>query len=218
MSEPSKPHRVEFQSVVLGIAFARLLLGIRLPILHNSLSPYDVTPDVTDDAFERLLEIAPNTVGQRFIPRRVVHPDVDEKGNRRMTTRPRTRVRVAGRATKGRTALLLLMNVMTSPVTTLPVTAARTGAHEKEDVQLRRVVTLESCIGHVYTHSGHPKHELYYSAYRKAGVLAATDPVHVCNRGFKWFPSIKSCLASCVNGRHVSDRCYGSTLFFPCTW
>ncbi|XP_075737738.1 uncharacterized protein LOC142777323 [Rhipicephalus microplus] len=208
MSEPSKPRRVEFLSVVLGIAFARLLLGIRLPILHNSLSPYDVTPDVTDDAFERRLEIAPNTVGQRFIPRRVVHPDVDEKGNRRTTTSARTRVRVAGRATKGATALLLLMRVMTSPVTTPPVTAATTGAHEKEDVRLRRVVTLESCIGHVYTHSGHPKHEFHCSAYWKACVLAATDPVHVCNRGFKWFSSIKSCLASCVNGRHVSDRCY----------
>ncbi|KAL3172287.1 hypothetical protein MRX96_013260 [Rhipicephalus microplus] len=51
VSEPSKPSRVEFLSVVLGIAFAKLLLGIRLPIVHNSLSPYDVTPDVTDDAF-----------------------------------------------------------------------------------------------------------------------------------------------------------------------
>ncbi|KAL3172271.1 hypothetical protein MRX96_013245 [Rhipicephalus microplus] len=217
LSEPSKPHRVEFQSVVLGIAFARLLLGIRLPILHNSLSPYDVTPDVTDDAFERRLEIAPNTVGQRFIPKRVVHPDIDEKGNRRTTTSARTRVRVAGRATKGAKALLLLMRVMTSPVTTPPLTAATTGAHEKEDLQLRRVVTLESCIGHVYTHSGHLKHEFHCSVYWKACVLAATDPVHVCNRGFKWLSSIKSCFASCVNGRHVSDRCYVSTLFFPCT-
>ncbi|KAL3172272.1 hypothetical protein MRX96_013246 [Rhipicephalus microplus] len=153
---------------------------------------------------------------QRFIPRRVVHPDVDEKGNRRTTTSPRTRVRVAGRATKGRTALLLLMKVMTSPVTTPPVTAATPGAHEKEDAQLRRAITLESCIGHVYTHCGHPKHKFYCSAYRKACVLVATDPVHVCNRGSKLYTSIKSCLASCVNGRHVSDRCYGSTLFFTC--
>ncbi|KAL3186146.1 hypothetical protein MRX96_028269 [Rhipicephalus microplus] len=78
-------------------------------------------------------------------------------------------------------------------------------------------VTLESYSGHVYTHCGHPKHEFYCSAYRKNSVLAAKDPVHVCNHDFKWFSSIKSCLASCVNGRHVSDRCYGSTLFFPCT-
>ncbi|XP_075736162.1 uncharacterized protein LOC142776420 isoform X1 [Rhipicephalus microplus] len=164
LSEPSKPHRVEFLSVVLGIAFARLLLGIRLPIVHNSLSPYDVTPDVTDDAFERRLEIAPNTVGQRFIPRRVVHPDVDEKGNRRTMTSARTRVRVAGRAAKERTALLLLMRGTTSPYTTPPVTAATTGAHEKEDVQLRRAVTFELYSGHVYTPCGHPKHEFYCSA------------------------------------------------------
>ncbi|XP_075736159.1 uncharacterized protein LOC142776419 [Rhipicephalus microplus] len=78
-------------------------------------------------------------------------------------------------------------------------------------------VTLESYSEQVYTHWGHPKHEFYCSAYRKACLLAATDPVHVCNHVFKWFSSIKSCLAISVNGRHVSDRCYGSTLFFPCT-
>ncbi|KAL3172290.1 hypothetical protein MRX96_013263 [Rhipicephalus microplus] len=138
LSEPSKPCRVEFLSVVLGIAFSKLLLGIRLPIFHNSLSPYDITPEVTDDAFERRREIAPNTVGQRFIPRRVAHPDVDEKGSRRTTTGTFTRVRVAGRATNGRTARLLLMKVMTCPVTTPPVTAATTWAQEEDDVQLRR--------------------------------------------------------------------------------
>ncbi|XP_075732866.1 uncharacterized protein LOC142775386 [Rhipicephalus microplus] len=106
---------------------------------------------------------------------------------------------------------------MASPVTTPPVTAATTGPQEEDDVQLRRAVTLESYSGHVYTHCGHPKHEFYCGAYRKSCVLAARDPVHVCNRGFKWFSSIKSCLASCVNGRHVSDRSYGGTLFFPCT-
>ncbi|KAL3186124.1 hypothetical protein MRX96_028248 [Rhipicephalus microplus] len=215
--EPSKPSRVEFLSVVLGIAFAKLLLGIRLPVVHNSLSPYDITPDVAYGAFKQRLEIAPNTVGQRFIPRRVVHPDVDEKGSRRTTTSARTRVRVTGRATKGRNARLLLMRVMASPVTTPPVTAATTGPQEEDDVQQRRAVTLESYSGHVYTHCGHPKHEFYCGAYRKSCVLAARDPVHVCNRGFKWFSSIKSCLASCVNGRRVSDRSYGGTLFFPCT-
>ncbi|XP_075736156.1 uncharacterized protein LOC142776416 [Rhipicephalus microplus] len=217
-SEASKPSRAEFLSVVLRIAFARLLLGIRLPIVHNSLTPYDVTPDVAYGAFEQRLEIAPNTVGQRFNPRGFVHPDVDEKGNRRTMTSARTRVRVAGRATKGSTARLLLTRVMTSPVLTPPVTAATTGAQEEDDVQLRRAITLESYSGHVYTHCGLPKHKFYCSAYRKACVLAATDPVHVCNRGSKWFSSIKSCLASCVNGRHVSDRCCGSTLSFPCTW
>ncbi|KAL3186143.1 hypothetical protein MRX96_028266 [Rhipicephalus microplus] len=70
-SEASKPSRAEFLSVVLRIAFARLLLGIRLPIVHNSLTPYDVTPDVAYGAFEQRLEIAPNTVGQRFNPRGV---------------------------------------------------------------------------------------------------------------------------------------------------
>ncbi|KAL3186130.1 hypothetical protein MRX96_028253 [Rhipicephalus microplus] len=72
-------------------------------------------------------------------------------------------------------------------------------------------------MGHVYTHCVHLKREFYYSAYKKACVLAATDNVHVCNCGSKGFSSIKGCLASCVNGRHVSDRCYGSTLFFPST-
>ncbi|XP_075736158.1 uncharacterized protein LOC142776417 [Rhipicephalus microplus] len=85
------------------------------------------------------------------------------------------------------------------------------------DEGMMLAVTLESYSGHVYTHCGQPKHEFYCSAYRKASVLVAKDPVHVCNHDFKWFSSIKSCLASCVNGRHVSDRCYGSTLFFPCT-
>ncbi|XP_075736154.1 uncharacterized protein LOC142776414 [Rhipicephalus microplus] len=216
LRQSTKPSGVEFLSFVLGIAFARLLLGNALLILPNSLLPYDVTPDVADGAFEQRLEIAPNTIGQRFIPRRVVHPDVDEKENRRTTTSARTRVRVAGRATKGRTALQLLTRVMTSPVTTPRVTAATTGALEEDDVQLRRAVTLESYSGHVYTNCGHPKHEFYCSAYRKTCVLEATDPVHVCNRGFMWFSSIKSFLASCVNGRRVSDRCYGSTLFFPC--
>ncbi|KAL3186135.1 hypothetical protein MRX96_028258 [Rhipicephalus microplus] len=203
LSEPSKPSHVEFLSVVLGIAFAKLLLGIRLPIVPNSLSPYDVTPDVAYGAFEQRLEIATNTVVQWFIPRRVTHPDVDEKGSRRTTTGTFTRVQVAARATKGRTARLLLTRVVTSPVTTPPVTAATTGAQEEHDGELRRAVTLESCSGHVYTHCELPKHEFYCSAYRKACVLAATDPVHVCNHGSKWFSSIKSCLASCVNGRHV---------------
>ncbi|KAL3186144.1 hypothetical protein MRX96_028267 [Rhipicephalus microplus] len=217
LSEASKPSSAEFLSVVLGIAFAKLLLGIRLHNVHNSLSPYDVTPDFTYGAFEQQLEIAPSTVGQRFIPRRVVHLDFDEKENKRTTTSAHRRVRVAGRATKGRTARLYLVRVMTSPVTTPPVTAGRTGAQEEDDVQLRRAVTLESCIGHVYTHCVHPKREFYYSAYRKACVLAATDIVYVCNCGSKWFLSIKGLLASCVNGRHVSDRGYGSTLFFPST-
>ncbi|KAL3172282.1 hypothetical protein MRX96_013256 [Rhipicephalus microplus] len=206
LSKPWKPSRVEFLSVVLGIAFAKLLLGIRLPIVHNSLSPYDVKPDVTDDAFERRLEIAANTVGQRLIPRRVVHPDVDGKGNRKTTTGARTRVRVKCRASNGRTARLLLMRVMTSPVRTPPVAAVTTGAQEEDDVKARRAVTLKSYSGHVYTHCGHAEHEFYCSAYREACVLAATDPVHVCNRDFKWFSSIKSCLASCVNGRHVLDH------------
>ncbi|KAL3186128.1 hypothetical protein MRX96_028251 [Rhipicephalus microplus] len=234
-SEPSKPTRVEFLSFVLGTAFAWLLQGIGLLIIHNSLSPYDVTPDVADGAIEQWLEIAPNTVGQRFIPKRAVHPDVDEKGNRKTTTSARTRVRVAGRATKGRTALLLLMRVMTCPV--MDSTSYR--SHNTGSGRRRRAtetcklanylscnpcmpwslpaVTLESYSGHVYTPCGHPKHEFYCSAFRKACVLAATDPAHVCNRGSKWFSSIKSCLASSVNGRHVLDRCYGSTLFFPCT-
>ncbi|KAL3186123.1 hypothetical protein MRX96_028247 [Rhipicephalus microplus] len=215
LSEPSKPSRVQFFCVVLGIAIARLLLGIWLLNVRNLLSPYHVTPDVAYGAFERRLEIAPNTVGQRFIPRMVVHPDVDEKANRRTRTGARTRFRVAGRATKGKTARQLLMTVMTSPGTTLPVTT--TGSREEYDVQFRRAVTLESYSGHVYTHCRHPKHEFYCSAFRKACVLAATNPAHVCNRGFNWFSSIKSCLASCVNGRHVSDRCYRSILFFPCT-
>ncbi|KAL3186132.1 hypothetical protein MRX96_028255 [Rhipicephalus microplus] len=144
LSEARKPSRVEFLSVVLGIAFAKLLLGIRLHIVHNSLSPYDVTPDVTYGAFEQRLEIAPNTVGQRFIPRRVVHPDFDEKGNRRTTTSAHRRVRFAGRATKGRTARLLLVRVMTCAVTTPPVTAATTGAQEEDDVQLRRSACREA--------------------------------------------------------------------------
>ncbi|KAL3186151.1 hypothetical protein MRX96_028273 [Rhipicephalus microplus] len=216
LCEPSKPSHVEFLSVVLGIAFAKLLLGIRLPIVHNSLSPYDVTPDVAYGVFEQRLEIAPKTVVQWFIPRRGAHPDV-ENDDRRTTTGTFTRVQVAARATKERTARLVLTRVMTSPVTTPPVTAATTGAQEEDDGQRRRAVTLESYSGHVYTHCGLPKHEFCCSAYRKACVLAATDPVHVGNHGSKWFASIKSCLASCVNGRHVSDRCYGSTLFFPCT-
>ncbi|KAL3172265.1 hypothetical protein MRX96_013239 [Rhipicephalus microplus] len=51
----------------------------------------------------------------------------------------------------------------------------------------------------------------------KSAYWRQQNPVHVCNRGSKLYSSIKSCLASCVNGCHVSDRCWGSTLFFPHT-
>ncbi|KAL1418367.1 hypothetical protein MTO96_005739 [Rhipicephalus appendiculatus] len=216
VSEPSKPSRPECLSFVLGIAFAGLLLGIGLLVVHNSLTPYDVTPDVAEGALERRLEVAPNPVGHRLIPRRIVHPDVDERGNRKTTIGARTRVQVAGRATKGGTARTLLTNAKRSPVTTPPVTAVTTGAREEDDVQPRRAVTHESCIRHVYTHCAHPRPEFYYSADRQDCVPAATDTVHVCNRGSNRFTSMESCLASCVNGRHVSDRCYESTLFFPC--
>ncbi|KAL3186139.1 hypothetical protein MRX96_028262 [Rhipicephalus microplus] len=168
VSEPSKPSRVEFRSFVFGMVFICVLLGIWLPIVHNSLSPYDVTPDVAYGAFEQRREIVPNTVGHHLIQRRVVHPDVNEKGNGRTTTAAGTRVRVTGRATKESTARLLLIKAMASPVTTPPVTAATTVAKDEDDLQQRRVVTLESCSGHVYTHCGHPKHEFYCSTYRKS--------------------------------------------------
>ncbi|KAH7984400.1 hypothetical protein HPB52_020306 [Rhipicephalus sanguineus] len=213
--EPSKPSSPECLSFVLGIAFAGLLLGIGLLVVHNSLSPYDMTPDAEEDALERRLDVAPNSVGQSLIPRSDVHPDVDERGSRKTTISTRARIQVTGRAANGATARLQPTRAKTSTKTP-PVTAAATEARGEDEPQPRRAVTGESCIRHVYTHCVHPRPEFYYSADRRACVAAATDTVHVCNRGSNRFSSMESCLASCVNGRRVSDRCYESTLFFPC--
>ncbi|KAH6919608.1 hypothetical protein HPB50_029404 [Hyalomma asiaticum] len=203
--ERTKPSSPECLSFVLGVAFAGLLLGIGLLVVHNSLSPYDMTPNLEEDALERRLEVAPNSGGQRLVPRRVVNPDVDERGNRRSTTRTRTRVQAASRMTVGGTARPPLKSANTSPETAPRDTAVGTGG-----------ITDESCSRHVYTYCAHPRPEFYYSADRRACVAAAADTVHVCNRGSNRFSSMESCLASCVNGRLVSDRCYESTLFFPC--
>ncbi|KAL1474699.1 hypothetical protein MTO96_037796 [Rhipicephalus appendiculatus] len=215
--EPSKPSSPECLSFVLGIAFAGLILGIGLLVVQNYLSPYDITPEAEEDALQRRLEVAPNSVGQRLIPRSVVHPDVDERGSRKTTMSTRARIQVTGRAAKGGKARPPLTSVKTSPETTLPVTVVAARARDDDDAQPRRqAVTDETCIRHVYTHCAHPRPEFYYSADRRACVPAATDSVHVCNRGSNRFSSMESCLASCVNGRRVSDRCYESTLFFPC--
>ncbi|XP_050052842.1 uncharacterized protein [Dermacentor andersoni] len=215
VTEPAKPSSPECLSFVLGVAFAALLLGIGLLVIHSSLSPHDITPDIGEDVLERRLEVAPNTVGQRLIPRGVVLPDVDERGNRKTTNRKR-RVQVAGRtANDGGASRPRLTTAKASPeTTTLAVTVASTRV--EDDAQPRGASTDDSCRRHVYTHCVRPRPEFYYSAERRACVPAAADTVHVCNRGSNRFASFESCLASCANGRRMSDRCYESTLFFPC--
>ncbi|KAH6948248.1 hypothetical protein HPB50_023298 [Hyalomma asiaticum] len=216
VTEPSNPSSPECLSFVLGIAFAGLLLGIGLLVVHNSLSSYDMAPDIEDDALERRLEVAPSGGSQRLVPRRIVNPDVDERGNRRSTTRTHASVPVSGKKAHGETARRPLTTVRTSPETKPPITAVATGARDEDEARPRRVVTDQTCSRHVYTHCAHPRPEFFYSADRRACVPATSDTVHVCNRGSNRFSSLERCLASCVNGRRVSDRCYESTLFFPC--
>ncbi|XP_075539348.1 uncharacterized protein LOC142574057 [Dermacentor variabilis] len=214
-TEPWKHGSPECLSFVVGVAFAALLLGIGLLVVHSSLSPLDVGPDVEEDAGKRRLGVAPSTVGERLIPRRIGHTDMDEHGNRKRTIRNRARIQVAGRAASGGAARPRRTSAKTSPETTTPATTVTTTRGE-DDAQPRRAATDESCSRHVYTHCGRPKSEFYYSADQRACVPAAADTVHVCNRGSNRFLSLESCLTSCVNGRRVSDRCYESTLFFPC--
>ncbi|XP_075539785.1 uncharacterized protein LOC142574628 [Dermacentor variabilis] len=159
----AEPSNSRSRSFVLGVAFAGLLMGITLLVIHSSLSPYDISPHVEEDDGERRLDFAPNTFGERLIERRIVHPDIGELGNRKTTA-----------------------------------------------------ATDELCSRHVYTHCTRPKPEFFYSADQRACVPAAADTVHLCNRSPNRFSSLESCVTSCVNGHHVSDRCYESTLFFPC--
>ncbi|XP_065303720.2 uncharacterized protein [Dermacentor albipictus] len=140
---------------------------------------------------------------------------MDERGNRKRTMRNRARIQVAGRAASGEAARQPRTSAKTSPETTTPATTVTT-IRVEDDARPRRDATDESCSRHVYTHCVRPKPEFYYSADRRACVPAAADTVHVCNRGSNRFSSLESCLTSCVNGRRVSDRCYESTLFFPC--
>lgn len=212
--ESSKTSSTECLSLVLGIAFAGLLLSIGLLVVQNNLSPYDITPDTEEDALQRRLEMAPSSVGQHLIPRSIAYPDVDERGIRKTTMRARAVAHLTGTAAKEGKARPPLTSAKTSPGTTLqPVTAAAAG---EDDSQPRHAVINEACIRHVYTHCVHPRPEFYYSADRRDCVPAATDTVHVCNRGSNRFSSKEGCLAGCVNGRRVSDRCYESTMFFPC--
>ncbi|XP_037564605.1 uncharacterized protein LOC119444250 [Dermacentor silvarum] len=214
-TESSEPRSAGCPSFVLGVAFAGLLVCIGLLVVHSSLSPLDISPDIEEDARERRLEVAPNAVGERLIPRRIGHPDIDERGNGKTTLRRRARVRVAGRAANGGSARPPLTSAKTSPETKTPTTAMTTTRGE-DDAHPRRAATDESCSRHVYTHCVRPRPEFFYNADRRACVPAAADTVHVCNRGSNRFSSFESCLTSCVNGPRVSDRCYESTLFFPC--
>ncbi|KAH7934312.1 hypothetical protein HPB49_024850 [Dermacentor silvarum] len=214
-TESSEPRSAGCPSFVLGVAFAGLLVCIGLLVVHSSLSPFDISPDIEEDARERRLEVAPNAVGERLIPRRIGHPDIDERGNGKTTLRRRAQVRVAGRAANGGSARPPLTSAKTSPETKTPTTAMTTTRGE-DDAHPRRAATDESCSRHVYTHCVRPRSEFFYSADRRACVPAAADTVHVCNRGSNRFSSFESCLTSCVNGHRASDRCYESTLFFPC--
>ncbi|XP_054931762.1 uncharacterized protein [Dermacentor andersoni] len=211
-AEPSNSRSLSF---VLGVAFAGLLLGVGLLVVHSGLSPYDISPHVDEDDGERRLDVAPNTFGERLIQPRIVHPDIGEFGNRKTTIGNRARIQVADRAANGGTAGPPLTSAKTSPETTTPATAVST-ARGEDDAQTRRATTGESCSRHVYTHCLRPQPEFYYSADDRACVPAAADTVHVCNRGSNRFTSFESCFSSCVNGPRVSDRCYESTLFFPC--
>ncbi|XP_065303722.2 uncharacterized protein [Dermacentor albipictus] len=211
----AEPSNSRSRSLVHGVAFTGLLLGIALLVVHSSLSPYDIRPDVEEDDGERRLDLAPNTVGERLIERRIVHPDIGELDNGLTTVRNRARIHVAGRAANGGTARPRLTTAKTTPDTTTPATALTT-TREEVDAPPIRAATDELCSRHVYTYCARPQPEFYYSADHRACVPAAADTVHVCNRGSNRFSSLDSCLTSCVNGHRVSDRCHESTLFFPC--
>ncbi|XP_065303725.2 uncharacterized protein [Dermacentor albipictus] len=205
-AEPSSSPSLRF---VLGVAFAGLLLGVGLLVVHSRLSPLDISPHVQEDDGERRLDVAPNTFGERLIQRGIVLPDIGELGNRKTT------IHVAARAANGGTARPPRTSAKTSPETTIPATTLTTTQNE-DDAQPKRAATDESCSRHVYTHCVRPQPEFYYNADIRACVPAAADTVHICNRGSNRFSSLESCLTSCVNGPRVSDHCYESALFFPC--
>ncbi|XP_049512089.1 uncharacterized protein LOC119464054 [Dermacentor silvarum] len=136
-TESSEPRSAGCPSFVLGVAFAGLLVCIGLLVVHSSLSPFDISPDIEEDARERRLEVAPNAVGERLIPRRIGHPDIDERGNGKTTLRRRAQVRVAGRAANGGSARPPLTSAKTSPETKTPTTAMTTTRGE-DDAHPRR--------------------------------------------------------------------------------
>ncbi|XP_070389137.1 uncharacterized protein [Dermacentor albipictus] len=211
----AEPSNSRTRRLVHGVAFMGLLLGIALLVIHSSLSPHDISPHVEEDDGERRLDVAPNTVDERLIEPSIVHPDIGELGNRKTTVRNHARIHVAGRAANEGTAPPRLTTGKTTPETTTPATALTT-TWDKDDLQPRRAATDELCSRHVYTYCAREKPEFYYSADHRACVPAATDTVHLCNRGSNRFSSLENCLTSCVNGHRVSDRCYESALFFPC--
>ncbi|XP_077489150.1 uncharacterized protein LOC144099940 [Amblyomma americanum] len=206
--EPPRTSSSECLSFVLGIAFAGVLLGLGLLVVHGPLATHDITPE--DDATTRSLVATPHAVGRLGIPHRMAAPRVAGGGRKRAAQRSRIVVPVGGSA---RNEVVYRAPVL-SPKTKTAATEART--HDPDEHKEIRT-DYESCSRHLYTHCTLPKKEFFYNVDQQSCVSAAEDTVHVCNRGSNRFASLDICLASCVKGRQTSDRCYENTIFFPCS-
>ncbi|XP_077489395.1 uncharacterized protein LOC144100275 [Amblyomma americanum] len=206
--EPPKTSSHECLSFVLGIAFAGMLLGLGLLAVHGPFATHDITPE--DGARARSLAATPHAVGRPGIPHRMAAPRAAGGGRKRAAQRSRFVLPFGGRA---RNEVVYRAPVLSTKTTTA-VSEART--HDPDEDQEIRTDS-ESCNRHLYTHCTLPKKEFFYNVDQQSCVSAAEDTVHVCNRGSNRFASLDICLASCVKGRQTSDRCYESTIFFPCS-
>lgn len=208
--EPSKTSSPECLSFMLGIAFAGILLGLGLLVVHGPLATHDITPE--DDGTARALEATPPAVSRPEIQHRMAAPRIGGGGRKRAGQRSRIVVPVAEET--GNEVALRSPVLSSKTKSTTAVTEADTDEPE-EDNEIR--ADSELCSRHLYTHCTLQKQEFFYNVDRQSCVSAAADIVHVCNRGSNRFASFDNCLASCVKAHQASDRCYESTIFFPCS-